>query len=151
VRRQLLAMLHAREFSDEAEWVDPCSPLVLPAVACVQCFAVAALDVTRSAPQPRAWCCGACGHPYKASTIESALMERLQVAAAAAVVCDLQCRRCKAMSIGGAQTSCGECGAELVFARDGGKLRLEARVIESVAEYHGLPLLQEAASWIVNG
>lgn len=144
-------MLHVREFADEAEWVDPCCPLVLPAVACSECFAVSALDVTRTATQPGAWCCGACAHPYATPVLEAALMQRLQVATAAAVVCDLQCARCKAMSRGGAQSVCGECGASLVFARDGGKLQLEARVVESVAEFHGLELLNESASWIVNG
>lgn len=151
IRRQLLTMLHVREFSEEAAWVDPCSSLVLPAVACSECFAVAALDVTRTATKPRAWCCAACGSAYATRALESALMERLQAATAAAVVCDLQCLRCKAMSRGGTQSVCGDCGAALVFARDGGKLQLEARVIESVAEFHGLELLKEAASWVVNG
>ena len=144
-------MLHVREFSEEAQWVDPCCPLVLPAVACNECFAVAALDVTRTAARPRAWCCGACGNPYATPELEAALMERLQVATAAAAVSDLQCARCKAMSRGGAQSVCADCGAALVYARGGGRLRHEARVVESVAAYHGLEALREAASWLVNG
>ena len=86
IRRQLLTMLHVREFSEEAEWVDPCCPLVLPAVACSECFAVGALDVARAATQPRAWHCGACGAPYATPALEAALMERLQAAVVAAAV-----------------------------------------------------------------
>ena len=143
-------MLHVREFAEEAQWVDPCRPLVLPAVPCASCYAVTALDVTRTASAPRTWRCPACAAAYSVPQLEAALMDRLKGAVTAGSVCDLQCARCRAMSRGGAARACGECGGPLVFARDGGQLKMEARVIDSIAEYHGMELLREAATWTVS-
>lgn len=148
--RQLLAMLHVREFAEEAQFVDPCSPLVLPAVACGHCFTVAPLDVTRSASlEPRGWRCGVCMQPHDAAAIEAALMARLRAATAASAVWDIKCGKCKALSRGGAQIACGDCGGSFVFERGGGTLKLEAQVLESVADFNGFELLREAAQWVV--
>lgn len=150
MRRQLLALLHVREFAYDAEWVDPCKPLVLPAVPCGHCFAVAPLDVTRG-HAGGAWRCGACGEEHTAADIEARLQARLRAAVAAGTLRDLRCRKCKALSRGGAERQCADCGGELAFARDSGDLRLEARVISSIARHHEMAGLLEAAEWIADG
>eukprot|EP00892_Ulva_mutabilis_P006158 jgi/Ulvmu1/3914/UM018_0137.1 len=149
MKRQLLALLHVREFAFEAEFRDPCKPLVLPAVPCSHCFTVAPLDVTRG-HSGGAWRCGACGEPRAAADIEARLLSRLRCAVTAGTLCDLRCRKCKALSRGGAERQCTDCGGELVFARDGGVLRLEACVIASIARYHEMTELLEAAEWIAS-
>lgn len=150
MRRQLLALLHVREFAYEAEFVDPCRPLVLPAVPCAVCFAVAPLDVTRS-HNGSAWRCGACGEARPAADVEARLHARLRAAVAAATLADLRCRKCRALSRGGAERQCPDCGGELEFAGDAGELRLSATVVRSIARHHEMGGLLEAAEWVANG
>lgn len=150
MRRQLLALLHVREFAYDAEFVDPCRPLVLPAVPCAVCFAVAPLDVTRG-HDGTAWRCGACGEARQPADIEGRLHARLRAAVATGTLADLRCRKCRALSRGGAERQCPECGGELEFARDAGDLRLSATVAGSIARHHGMAGLLEAAEWVANG
>lgn len=150
MRKQLLALLHVREFATEAAFVDPCRPLVLPAVPCTVCFAVAPLDVTRSHCDA-GWRCGACSAPRPAADIEARLHERLRAAVAGGTLCDLRCRRCRALSRGGAERQCPDCGGELEFAGDSGDVRMCATVVGSIARHHEMPGLLEAAEWVANG
>jgi DNA polymerase epsilon subunit 1 len=156
MRRQLLALLHVREFSSEAEFVDPCAVLVLPVVPCSHCYAVAPLDVTRCAASAAAaaagdtWRCSTCRCPHSGREIESRLMLRLRLAVRDATQRDLRCEKCSRLSRGGGEARCAECGGELIFADDSGMdLKTQGIVMRSIAAFHGLSMLKEAAEWIV--
>ena len=149
MRRQLLALLHVREFSREAEWHDPCRTIVLRNVVCSACGTVADLDVCReaaSAASGDVWRCRDCAEPFDRDAIEQRLLERVARALADFQLQDLRCVRCRAVSAGGMCTQCEQCGESLQLTVTAGDLQRQLAVLRSVARFHGLPLLEESAA-----
>ena len=149
MRRQLLALLHIKEFALDARFVDPCKSIVLRDVVCTNCGAVADVDVCReaaSATDGDAWRCQTCSTEFDCNDIEQRLLARAAAAVQAFQVQDLKCSRCGAVSTGGMAGQCGECGDALVASVTPAALHGELNLLRSVARFHGLQLLNETVS-----
>lgn len=150
MRRQLLALLHVREFSSEAEFLEPCVPCVLRDVQCSACQAVADVDACRDTATggpSDAWRCASCDEPYPASTLEALLLEQAAARLASFQQQDLRCVKCKAVSGGGTLVQCATCGGQLAHTQPPDTLHQQLRVLSSVAAFHYMPMLQDLTEW----
>jgi DNA polymerase epsilon subunit 1 len=62
---------------------------------------------------------------------------------------DLQCVRCRAVTARHLRGACGRCGAELCGTLLPSLFRKRLTVFRSVAVYHGFPVLQQQADWLL--
>jgi DNA polymerase epsilon subunit 1 len=148
MRRQLFAMLHVNEFSKEAVWRDPCHSIVLEDVTCAACGAVADLDVCRDAATVATgdvWRCRCCTEPFEHNAIEQRLLTRVAAAVCGYQLQDLVCARCGSVSVGGMRTQCEGCGESLKLTVTEASVQRELSVLWSIAHFHGMQLLAEAA------
>ncbi|GLJ44675.1 hypothetical protein SUGI_0939260 [Cryptomeria japonica] len=78
MRKNLLKLVHVKEFSPEAEFRDPCLSFTLPNVICSYCNDCRDLDLCRDAALlEHDWRCSVpqCGQPYNKDWIENALIQ----------------------------------------------------------------------------
>uniref|UniRef100_A0A1D2A3C0 DNA polymerase epsilon catalytic subunit n=1 Tax=Auxenochlorella protothecoides TaxID=3075 RepID=A0A1D2A3C0_AUXPR len=150
LRRQLLRMVHVKEFSAEAVFQDPCASLVLRDVICPHCQDCQDLDVCKD-PQLQAhdWRCGACGAPRDPVEVESALGDALGTLCDASVLQDLQCLKCHSVATEHLRAQCDHCGGPLATCRPAAETLARVRVFERVARFHGMPVLEELAGWVL--
>jgi DNA polymerase epsilon subunit 1 len=148
MRRQLLAMLHMNEFSKEAAWRDPCRAIELQDVMCSSCGAVVDLDVCREAASVASgmWHCGNCSEPFECDRIEQRLLARVSQTVSGYQLQDLVCIRCGAVSAGGMRMQCEQCGEGLRLTITKESVWTELSVFRSIAQFHGMLLLAEAAT-----
>lgn len=108
VRRQLLRIVRVKEFSDEAQFVDPCRSVVLPNVICRFCNDCRDLDLCRDPLLlKRQWVCAVphCHRPYDKYWIETALLQALRQRLQAYQLQDLLCTKCGQVSYSAFQYS----------------------------------------------
>lgn len=148
LRRQLLAMLHVKEFAKEGVFIDPCCSVVVRDVVCSSCRAVADVDICREAAYAThtdPWHCRGCSSPFDSNVVERRLLARVSTAVSGFQLQDLTCKRCHVVSTGGMMTQCEQCGESLVHSITPEAFKTELSVLRSVARFHGLPLLAETA------
>ena len=102
LKRNLLRLIGTGEFSDAAEWKDPCLSFVLPEVICKQCNHCRDIDLckdpfvsTDASGGSVFVCSGAdCRTPYDTSDIEHLLLDAVQRKTMGFVLQDLNCLKC---------------------------------------------------------
>jgi DNA polymerase epsilon subunit 1 len=148
MRRQLLAMLHVKEFAKEADFIDPCHSIVVRDLVCTSCRAVTDIDICREAAYAThtvTWHCRSCSSPFDSDLVERRLLTRMSTAVSGFQLQDLTCKRCHVVSTGGMRMQCEQCGESLVHSVTPEVLKMELSVLRSAAHFHGLPLLAETA------
>uniref|UniRef100_A0A3B3CYW5 DNA polymerase epsilon catalytic subunit n=1 Tax=Oryzias melastigma TaxID=30732 RepID=A0A3B3CYW5_ORYME len=101
LKRDLLRLVDVGEFSDEAQFRDPCNSYILPEVICHHCNFCRDLDLCKdpSVAQDGAvvpqWFCSNCQAQYETETIEVSLIEALQKKLMSYTLQDLVCNKCK--------------------------------------------------------
>uniref|UniRef100_A0A3P8VY69 DNA polymerase epsilon catalytic subunit n=1 Tax=Cynoglossus semilaevis TaxID=244447 RepID=A0A3P8VY69_CYNSE len=100
-RRDLLRLVDVGEFSDDAQFCDPCHSYILPEVICHHCNFCRDLDLCKDPsvaqdgsvlPQ---WFCSNCQSQYETESIGTALVETLQKKLMSYTLQDLVCNKCK--------------------------------------------------------
>lgn len=101
LNRDLLRLVDVGEFSEEAQFRDPCRSYVLPEVICRSCNFCRDLDLCKEfafsqdgAVLPQ-WLCSNCQVACDTSVIEMALVEALQKKLMAFTLQDLICLKCR--------------------------------------------------------
>ena len=102
LKRDLLRLIKIGEFSDAADWKDPCISYVLPEVICKQCNHCRDIDIckdpfvsTDSSGYPVFVCASAdCRTPYDMADIEHLLLDAVQRKTMGYVLQDLSCLKC---------------------------------------------------------
>lgn len=98
MRKNLLRLVHVREFSPEAAFRDPCLSFTLPNVICSYCNDCRDLDLCRDPLLlRREWRCAApaCAHPYDRQWVENALLQIVRQRSRMFQLQDLKCRKCR--------------------------------------------------------
>lgn len=98
MRRNLLRLVHVREFSTEAVFRDPCLSFTLPNVICTYCNDCRDLDLCRDPLLlRREWRCATpdCAHPYDRQWVENALLQIVRQRSRMFQLQDLKCRKCR--------------------------------------------------------
>ena len=153
LRRNMLRLARTREFSSAAAFLDPCATFVLRGVVCGGCGAAADLDLCRDPALTRAgcWRCGACGCRVDAAGVEARLLDAVGATAAAFATQDLRCVRCRGVACGHLTRACDQCGGGLELTKPPSSVTSALRTLRRVARFHGFELLDEAASWLLQG
>lgn len=148
LRRQLLKLIHVKEFGPDAVWRDPCKRLVLPDVVCSSCQDCQDLDLCRDPGiQARDWRCGVCGAPRDAGVLEARLASTLRALGESHMLQDLKCIKCGTAAADHLQRQCDVCGGKLRAGVPLQVMKQQISVFRSVAEYQEMPVLLDLTEW----
>ncbi|KAG1663133.1 hypothetical protein FOA52_000655 [Chlamydomonas sp. UWO 241] len=138
LRRQLLKLLHVREFGPQAEFREMCHGFTLPDVICSFCNDCRDLDLCRDDELARhSWNCRVCGHAHEQAAIEGRLVTALRAAVREYELQDLVCSRCKQVVAGHLRAGCGLCSGELRLSLPADMFRKRLVVFHNIAVFHG--------------
>lgn len=150
LRRNLLKLVHVREFASASEFHEPCMSFMLRDVICTSCNDCRDLDLCRDPHlQVHRWNCEACGVGYELGSIESALVAVVQQQERAYQLQDLQCMKCKNVASGHLARQCKMCGGELKCTEPADVFRKRLTVFKNIARYHSFQLLMEIVEWLL--
>lgn len=154
VRRELLALFEVREFSKEGRFENPSASLKLPELTCNACCLIRDLDLCRDEdvlPDPdsdatqtaKPWRCPFCQAEYDRLAQEEILIGQVQGLIVGWQTQDLKCSKCGGLQVNEYMEHCS-CSGAWVETMDRGEVMKKLRVLESVAQFHGLKLLENA-------
>ena len=149
-KRNLLEFIGVREFSPEAQWINPCEPFRLPLVICSFCNESRAFDLCRDADlmpavpgTPHQWKCASCSCPHDRAGIEERLIGVAQTYLENYSLQDLRCNKCGKVRADNLASHCGCSGSwGLTISRVETLRKLKS--LRTIAQYHALPYLESA-------
>ncbi|KAJ1904161.1 DNA polymerase epsilon catalytic subunit, partial [Coemansia sp. IMI 209127] len=163
MRRNLLALLSIGEFSEDAQFSNPCERLVLPRVVCDFCNFCRDMDFCRDADllpapavagedgshqaSPPEWQCLGCGSAYDRVRIEERLIEQLRALVLSYQMQDLVCSKCRLMKQDNFSLQCASCAGKYKPAVSADSIRTQIDVYRDVAQMSNLAMLLDLASW----
>lgn len=153
VRRDLLRIVGVKEFSDEAEWKDPCLSFVLTEVICKACSTCNNIDLCREeyvvneATGIPVWLCSMCKSPYDTKEIESMMIECVHRKSMAHVLQDLQCVKCKMIKERNMTHYCSCAGRfnTLLPLEDLGQT---LKTFQNIADHFQMKKLKDIVVWV---
>ncbi|RNA10734.1 DNA polymerase epsilon catalytic subunit A [Brachionus plicatilis] len=120
LKKDLLTIINVREFSDEAQFVDPSLSFMVPQIICLKCNHCRDIDLCRDpcsnlneADQSKqiGWYCANCGEYYDLRLIEYNLIEALHSKIMHYLTQDIKCSKCNEVRAGFLQDYCECTGA----------------------------------------
>ncbi|EJT99609.1 DNA/RNA polymerase [Dacryopinax primogenitus] len=150
LKRNLLDLVHVREFADEAQFKNPCESFKLPMVICTQCSSQRDMDFCRDedlfpdpgSSNPKTWACADCGHPYDRAAIEVSLIDSVRRLVTAFQLQDMRCGKCKQIKSDNLSAFCA-CSGTYGLTLGKQETRRRLRTVVNVAAFHGLSLLRD--------
>uniref|UniRef100_A0AC11CBA7 DNA polymerase epsilon, catalytic subunit n=1 Tax=Ovis aries TaxID=9940 RepID=A0AC11CBA7_SHEEP len=153
LNRDLLRLVDVGEFSEEAQFRDPCRSYVLPEVICHNCNFCRDLDLCKDPsfsqdgtvlPQ---WLCSNCQAAYDSSVIEMALVEALQKKLMAFTLQDLVCLKCRGVKETNMAVYCSCAGGFSLTIHT--KVFMEQiGIFRNIAQHYGMSYLRETLDWL---
>merc|ERR1712029_225913 len=151
LRRNLLKLINVGEFSDCADWKDPCISFVLPEVICKQCNHCRDIDLCKDAYVSQTettagsvshWLCASadCRAPYDTPEIEHLLLDAVQRKTMGYVLQDLTCQKCSQVKDANMAKYCTCAGKFKVLHSKHNILQL-LKTFSSIAKHFKMPLL----------
>ncbi|PRD31688.1 UNVERIFIED_CONTAM: Pole [Trichonephila clavipes] len=154
VRRDLLRIVGVKEFSDEAEWQDPCLSYVLTEVICKGCSTCSNIDLCREqyvineATGIPVWLCSICKTPYDTKEIESMMIECVHRKSMAHVLQDLQCVKCKMIKDKNMIRYCS-CAGQFTTLLPIDDLTVILRTFLNIADNFQMKKLKDIVMWVL--
>lgn len=160
LRRELLALFEVREFSKEGRFENPSASLKLPEITCNACCLIRDLDLCRDEdvlPDPESdtskaatkpWRCPFCQTEYDRLAQEEILIGQVHGMIAGWAAQDLKCGKCGGLKISDYMEHCS-CSGPWVETMDRKEIGKKLRVLESVAKFHGLKLLENVVEGVL--
>uniref|UniRef100_A0A8C8ZMW8 DNA polymerase epsilon catalytic subunit n=1 Tax=Prolemur simus TaxID=1328070 RepID=A0A8C8ZMW8_PROSS len=154
LNRDLLRLVDVGEFSEEAQFRDPCRSYVLPEVICHSCNFCRDLDLCKDSsfsqdgavlPQ---WLCSNCQAAYDSSAIERALAEALQKKLVAFTLQDLICLKCHGVKEANMPVHCG-CAGDFALTIHTQVFMEQIRIFRNIAQHYGMLYLLETLEWLL--
>ncbi|TPX58573.1 DNA-directed DNA polymerase [Powellomyces hirtus] len=168
LKRDMLSLIGAREFSNEAKFMNPCEPFRLPQVICEFCNHCRDLDLTRDKDLlPRhlddggeadsdgdvikgiAWSCPACQTEYDKQAIEQRLVDVVQRRLAAWQQQDVKCSRCRMVKAEDMREHCASCSGLVNTEWSREEFVRRTKVFSNIARFHDMRLLREIVGWVL--
>lgn len=152
LRRNLLKLINIGEFSDLADWKDPCISFVLPEVICKNCNHCRDIDLCKDPnvadTDVPVWVCASadCQTPYDTSEMEYQLIDALQRKVMGFTLQDLQCTKCKGVKMMNLTTHCS-CAGTFKPLQDAKEMMKIFKTFKSISNHYGMPLLKEIVEW----
>lgn len=169
LKRDLFTIINVREFSDEAQFVDPSLSLVIPQILCLKCNQCKDLDLCRdpcsnlntlessndkdddtprSNNQPIGWYCSECNHFYNLKYIEFYLIEILHSKMISFVTQDIKCSKCNEVRGAYLQRYC-ECTGDYLNACSNNELNILIKTLNNFIAHVKLPRLAKELEFLV--
>lgn len=154
LRRNLLRLLNVGEFSEQAEWRDPCSSCVLTEVICKVCNLCRDLDLCRDTnrtltDEGPVCVCPTCGSAYDNQELEWRLIENVNRRAMTYTLQDLICARCHQVKRENLSVVC-ECAGDFNLMVPVTDVHSQLSTFKTIAHYYKMPLLLELIDFNLN-
>jgi len=162
LKKDLLTIINVREFSDEAQYVDPCLSFVIPQIICQKCNHTRDLDLCKDSHsylhqnsnnaedrhKPIGWYCPNCNEFYDLKHIEFYLIEALQSKIMAHVTQDIKCKKCNEVRAGLLQKYC-ECTGTYENLLSNEEVSNLVKAIMNISNQIKMPRLQRELEWLL--
>uniref|UniRef100_A0A8C4Y6G4 DNA polymerase epsilon catalytic subunit n=1 Tax=Gopherus evgoodei TaxID=1825980 RepID=A0A8C4Y6G4_9SAUR len=154
LKRDLLRLVDVGEFSEEAQFRDPCRSYVLSEVICRNCNFCRDLDLCKDpspcqdAAVPPSWVCSNCQAEYERGSIEAALVEALQKKLMAFMLQDLVCMKCKGVKETHMPIYC-TCAGDFTLLIQTKAFVEQINVFRSIARHYSMAHLLETIEWLL--
>eukprot|EP01135_Chromosphaera_perkinsii_P002657 Nk52_evm25s226 gene=Nk52_evmTU25s226 len=152
LRRNLLKMVGVREFSKEAQFLNPCRTFILSEVICNHCNYVCDMDLCRDTnivDQNGEWLCEDCGESYNKVELESRLIDIVERLSMSYQLQDLLCEKCGEVKCDHISRHC-RCSHNYVTRRVRDDFLNKLKTLLTIAEYHKLSLLLGTVRWMLS-
>ncbi|XP_026665327.2 DNA polymerase epsilon catalytic subunit A isoform X2 [Phoenix dactylifera] len=151
MRKNLLKLVHVKEFAPEAQFHDPSPSFILPNVICSYCNDCRDLDLCRdSALSDSEWRCSVpqCGQSYNREQMENSLLQMVRQREKLYHLQDLACLRCRQIKAAHLAEQC-VCGGSFRCKEDSFEFLRKMQVFLKIAANHKFQLLHDCTSWIL--
>ncbi|XP_057689041.1 DNA polymerase epsilon catalytic subunit A-like isoform X1 [Corythoichthys intestinalis] len=154
LKRDLLRLVDVGEFSEEAQFRDPCNSYILPEVICHNCNFCRDLDLCKdpSVAQDGAvlaqWFCSNCQAQYETESIEMALVEALQKKLMSYTLQDLVCTKCKGVKEANMPLYC-KCAGDFELTFPAKNFSEQVKVFRNIASHYNMNFLEETIDWLM--
>ncbi|GAA5795942.1 hypothetical protein HPULCUR_001307 [Helicostylum pulchrum] len=141
------------DFSEVAQFRNPCEYFKLTEVICVYCNYTADLDFCRDSElmpmkgQVQPWRCKGCHSEYDKYFIEERMITQIQRWVTAYQLQDLRCHRCHTVKKENLMLQCDKCGTQYSNTLSKPELERKIKVFKNVAHEQQLVALSEAVDW----
>nr|XP_019702821.2 DNA polymerase epsilon catalytic subunit A isoform X2 [Elaeis guineensis] len=151
MRKNLLKLVHVKEFAPEAQFNDPSPSFILPNVICSYCNDCRDLDLCRdSALSDNEWRCSVpqCGQSYNREQMENSLLQIVRQREKLYHLQDLVCLRCRQVKAAHLAEQC-VCGGLFRCKEDSFEFLRKMQVFLNIAANQKFQLLDDCTSWIL--
>ena len=156
LKKDLLRVINVREFSNEAQFTNPCEKYILPQVICQYCNFGCDLDLTRKDDgrtleddgTDAFLVCEKCCALYDRDDIEQRLILDLESLLSRWQLQDLRCKVCRLVKAEDLRDKCAKCTGVLETVLDGPQFAKQINVLSNLADYFRMPTLQEASGFV---
>ncbi|CAJ0933213.1 unnamed protein product [Ranitomeya imitator] len=154
LKRDLLRLIDVGEFSEDAQFQDPCRSYILPEIICRSCNFCRDLDLCKDPslsqdgsvlPQ---WICSNCQAEYDTDSIEMSLVEALQKKMMAFMLQDLMCLKCKGVKEANMPVYCN-CAGDFSLTISMKALLDQIDAFRNIAQHYQMSHLWETINWLV--
>ncbi|KAJ3603695.1 hypothetical protein NHX12_028439 [Muraenolepis orangiensis] len=155
LKRDLLRLVDVGEFSDRAQFRDPCNSYILPEVICHSCNFCRDLDlckdpsITQDGSVLPQWFCSNCQAQYETESIEMSLVEVLQKKLMSYTLQDLACVKCKGVKEANMPLYC-KCAGNFDLTFSAKSFSEQVRVFHSIASHYNMSFLEETINWLLS-
>ncbi|KAG0251624.1 DNA polymerase epsilon catalytic subunit [Actinomortierella ambigua] len=162
LRKNLLEQIEVREFSAEAQFVNPCESFVLRGVICSYCGYCQDLDFCRDPhllPQVkretgeivmRAWQCQECREEYDREQMEGSMVAIAEKLVTQFQLQDVRCHKCRRVKGDYLGEWCECAGGRFVPVLSRSDYLRKLSVFKNVAEFYNLKFLHEVVNWVLS-
>ncbi|XP_077163573.1 DNA polymerase epsilon catalytic subunit A isoform X2 [Paroedura picta] len=154
LKRDLLRLIEVGEFSEDAQFRDPCRSYVLPEVICRNCNFCRDLDLCKDPALSQDgsvlpnWVCSNCHAHYDSDAIEVALVEALQKKLMAFTLQDLVCQKCKGIKDTHMPVYCS-CAGNFDLLLPTKTFMEHLKIFQSIAQHYNMAYLLETIKWLL--
>lgn len=149
LRKNLLRLLGYSDFSNDAQFVEPCAGLVLPEVICKNCVYTRDIDLCKDPNVSQGqWICSICQAPLSKQEFELRLLATLQNNIKYYQNQDLRCRKCR-LNKGFLLSKTCSCSGTYVPTKDAGAFTQFLETTKEIAEYHEFKYLSSLMSSLI--
>ncbi|KAI3706102.1 hypothetical protein L1987_76358 [Smallanthus sonchifolius] len=151
MKKNLLKLVHVREFAPEAQFQKCSISFTLPNVICSYCNDCRDIDLREdSALLTQEWRCSVpqCGQPYDREMMENGLLQIARQRERAYHLQDLVCLKCKQIKAAHLAEHCG-CAGSFALTEDATIFKDKMEVLLNIAVHQKFELLKECVSWIL--
>ncbi|KAI3783594.1 hypothetical protein L1987_42678 [Smallanthus sonchifolius] len=151
MKKNLLKLVHVREFAPEAQFQKCLISFTLPNVICSYCNDCRDIDLREdSALLTQEWRCSVpqCGQPYDREMMENGLLQIARQRERAYHLQDLVCLKCKQIKAAHLAEHCG-CAGSFGLKENATVFREKMEVLLNIAVHQKFELLKECVSWIL--